>query len=41
MRLAPGADLSDGRLDVVWSATTGRLRFLRMLTKVLQRHARR
>jgi YegS/Rv2252/BmrU family lipid kinase len=36
MKLAPDADLADGRLDVVWSATTGRLRFLRMLAKVFR-----
>lgn len=34
MRLAPGADLSDGQLDVVTTARTGRLKLLRVLPKV-------
>ena len=36
MRLAPQADLADGRLDVVCTAATSRLRFLRVLPKVLR-----
>jgi len=36
MRLAPAASLEDGRLDVVTTAATGRLRFLRSLPKVFR-----
>jgi diacylglycerol kinase family enzyme len=36
MRLAPQADLTDGRLDVVCSAVTSRLRFLRVLPRVFR-----
>jgi YegS/Rv2252/BmrU family lipid kinase len=36
MRLAPDASLEDGRLDVVTSSATGRLRFLRGLPKVFR-----
>jgi len=36
MRLAPDADLGDGRLDVVCTAATSRLRFLRVLPRVFR-----
>ena len=36
MRLAPDASLTDGELDVVTSAATGRLTFLRALPKVFR-----
>ncbi len=36
MHLAPDASVTDGRLDVVTSATTSRLAFLRALPKVFQ-----
>ncbi len=36
MRLAPDASIEDGRLDVVTSSATGRLRFLRGLPKVFR-----
>jgi len=36
IRLAPDADLTDGRLDVVCTAATGRLRILRGLPKVFR-----
>lgn len=36
MRLAPAASMEDGRLDVVTTAATSRLRFLRALPKVFR-----
>lgn len=36
MRLAPGASVEDGRLDVVTTAQTSRMRFLRALPKVFR-----